>query len=101
MTEIQRTNAPVANFIIGQLAKDKPFDLVLDAGQTGSLYAICKASHRLHSDFVRKLEITLRQRVQNGTGVILQVGNDADMYYHMLSSYLMMCEIEKSLGEIA
>ncbi|WP_180031724.1 hypothetical protein [Acinetobacter sp. YH12245] len=88
MTEIQQTNIAVANFIIDELHKDKPFNLVLDAGQTGSLYNIASESHHLHSDFVRKLEATLRQRVNNGTGVILEVGNDADLYYHMLSSYI-------------
>ena len=37
MTEIQQTNISVANFIIGELYKEKPFNLVLDAGQTGAL----------------------------------------------------------------
>lgn len=89
MTEIQQTNIAVANFIIGELYKDKPFNLVLNAGQTGSLYIIASESHHLHSDFVRKLEATLRQRVNNGTGVILEVSNsNADLYYHMLSIYV-------------
>ena len=38
MTEIQQTNIAVANFIIGELYKEKPFNLVLDAGETGALY---------------------------------------------------------------
>jgi len=88
MTEIQQTNIAVANFIIDELHKDKPFNLVLDAGQTGSLYSIASESHHLHSDFVRKLEATLRQRVSNGTGVILEINSNADLYYHMLSSYI-------------
>lgn len=88
MTEIQQTNIAVANFIIDELHKDKPFNLVLDAGQTGSLFNIASESHHLHSDFVRKLEATLRQRVNNGTGVILEVNSNADLYYHMLSSYI-------------
>lgn len=88
MTEIQQTNIAVANFIIGELHKEKPFNLVLDAGQTGALYNIASESHHLHSGFVRKLEATLRQRVNNGTGVILEVGSDADLYYHVLSSYI-------------
>ena len=61
---------------------------MLDAGQTGALYNIASESHHLHSGFVRKLEATLRQRVNNGTGVILEVGSDADLYYHVLSSYI-------------
>lgn len=88
MTEIQQTNIAVANFIIDQLYKEKPFNLVLDAGKTGSLYSIASESHHLHSDFVRKLEATLRQRVSNGTGVILEINSNADLYYHMLSSYI-------------
>ena len=88
MTEIQQTNIAVANFIIDELYKDKPFNLVLDAGQTGALYNITNESHHLHSGFVRKLEATLRQRVNNGTGVILEINSNADLYYHMLSSYI-------------
>ncbi len=92
MTEIQQTNIAVANFIIGELHKDKPFNLVLDAGQTGALYNIASESHHLHSGFVRKLEATLRQRVNNGTGVILEVNCNADLYYHVLSNYIAVHE---------
>ena len=88
MTEIQQTNIAVANFIIGELHKEKPFNLVLDAGQTGALYNITSESHHLHSGFVHKLEATLRQRVNNGTGVILEINCNADLYYHVLSSYI-------------
>lgn len=88
MTEIQKTNITVANFIIGELHKDKPFNLVLDAGQTGALYNIASESHHLHSGFISKLEATLRQRVNNSTGVILEINCNADLYYHVLSSYI-------------
>jgi hypothetical protein len=89
MTEIQQTNIAVANFIIGELHKDKPFNLKLDPGQTGALYNIASESHHLHSGFVHKLEATLKQRVNNGTGIILEVSNsNADLYYHMLSIYI-------------
>jgi hypothetical protein len=104
MTEIQQTNIAVANFIIDQLYKEKPFNLVLNAGQTGSLYNIASESHHLHSDFVRKLEATLRQRVNNGTGVILEINSNADLYYHMLSSYIAKFDqygVVKALGEIS
>ncbi|MFN4105868.1 hypothetical protein [Acinetobacter johnsonii] len=104
MTEIQQTNIAVANFIIGELHKDKPFNLVLDAGETGALYHIASESHHLHSNFVRKLEATLRQRVNNGTGVILEVSDlNADLYYHMLSSYIAEFDqygVVKALGEV-
>ena len=88
MTEIQQTNIAVANYIIDELHKEKPFNLVLDAGQTGALYNITSESHHLHSGFVRKLEATLRQRVNNGTGVILEINCNADLYYHVLSLYI-------------
>jgi hypothetical protein len=105
MTEIQQTNIAVVNFIIGELHKDKPFNLVLDAGETGVLYHIASESHHLHSNFVRKLEATLRQRVNNGTGVILEVSDsNADLYYHMLSSYIAEFDqygVVKALGEIS
>lgn len=104
MTEIQQTNIAVANFIIGELHKDKPFNLKLDPGQTGALYNIASESHHLHSGFVRKLEAALRQRVNNGTGVILEVGNDADLYYHVLSNYIAVHDkvsVVDSLGEVS
>ena len=104
MTEIQQTNIAVANFIIGELHKDKPFNLKLDAGQTGALYNIASESHHLHSGFVRKLEATLRQRVNNGTGVILEINCNADLYYHMLSSYIAVHDkvsVVDSLGEVS
>ena len=105
MTEIQLTNIAVANFIIGELHKDKPFNLVLDTGETGALYHIASESHHLHINFVRKLEATLRQRVNNGTGVILELSySNADLYYHMLSSYIAKFDqygVVKSLGEVS
>ena len=88
MTEIQKTNIAMANFIIDELYKEKPFNLVLDAGQTGALYNIASESHHLHSGFVRKLEAALRQRVRNCTGVILEINCNADLYCHVLSSYI-------------
>ena len=52
MTEIQQTNIAVANFIIGELHKEKPFNLVLDAGQTGALYNITSESHHVLSSYI-------------------------------------------------
>ncbi|MBB6363584.1 hypothetical protein [Acinetobacter lwoffii] len=104
MTEIQLTNVQVANYIIDELHKDKPFNLVLNAGETGALYHIASESHHLHSDFVRKLEATLRLRVSNGTGVILEINSNADLYYHMLSSYIAKFDqygVVKALGEVS
>ena len=103
MTEIQQTNIAVANFIIGELHKEKPFNLVLDAGQTGA-YNIASESHHLHSGFISKLEATLRQRVNNGTGVILEINSNADLYYHVLSSYIAEHDkfgVVESLGGVS
>lgn len=96
MTEIQQTNIAVANFIIGELHKEKPFNLKLDVGQTGALYNIASESHHLHSGFVHKLEATLKQHVNNGTSVILEINSNADLYYHMLSSYIAEHEQTKN-----
>ena len=104
MTEIQQTNIAVANYIIEEMHKDKPFSLVLDPGQTGSLYSIASKSHHLHGEFVRKLEATLKQHVNNGTGVILEINSNADLYYHMLSSYIANSDqygAVKALGEVS
>ena len=104
MSKIQQTNIAVANFIIGELYKEKPFNLVLDAGETGALYHIASESHHLHSGFISKLEATLRQRVNNGTGVILEINCNADLYYHVLSSYIAEHDkfgVVESLGEVS
>ena len=104
MTEIQQTNIAVANFIIGEPHKEKPFNLVLDAGEMGALYHIASESHHLHSGFISKLEATLRQRVNNGTGVILEINCNADLYYHVLSSYIAERDkfgVVESLGEVS
>lgn len=107
MTEILEIakDFAVTNLIIDELYKEKPFNLVLDAGEKGALYHIASESHHLHSNFVRKLEATLKQRVNNGTGVILEVSDsNADLYYHMLSSYIAEHDkfgVVESLGEIS
>lgn len=100
MTEIQHTNIAVANFIIGELAKDKPFDLVLDVGQTGSLHNIAKHSYHLHSSFADWVEQATKSRVLNGTGIIIRVmPHMADSMYHMLSSYVAKYDLPESVYE--
>ena len=104
MTEIQLTKLQLANYVCDELHKEKPFNLVLDAGETGALYHIASESHHLHSNFVRKLEATLRQRVNNGAGVILEINYNADLYYHVLSSYIAKHDkfgVVESLGEVS
>ena len=106
MTEIQQTNIAVANYIIDELHKDKPFNLVLDAGQTGSLFNIAAATDlsRGMGGFIDSLVMALHKRVNNGTGVILEINSNADLYYHMLSSYIAKFDqygVVKSLGEVS
>ena len=106
MNQIQQSNITVANFIIGELAKDKPFTLVLDAGQTGALHNIAIKSHHLHSGFVGELVKATKARVYNGTGIQLKIDeSNADPMYHILSSYLvnggLPDSVIQSLGEIA
>ena len=104
MTKAQQKNIAVATYIIGELYKEKPFNLVLDVGETGALYHIASESHHLHSGFVRKLEATLRRFVRNGTGVILEINSNADLYYHVLSSYIAEHDkfgVVESLGEVS
>jgi len=104
MTEIQLTNVQVANFIIDELYKEKPFNLVLDASETVALCHIASESHHLHSNLVKGLTVTTWQRVRNGTGIILEINDsNADLYYHMLSSYIAKHDrfsVVKSLGEV-
>lgn len=49
MNETQQKNIAVATYIIDELHKEKPFNLKLDAGETGALYHIASESHHLHS----------------------------------------------------
>lgn len=102
MTEIQRTNIQVCNEIIAQLGSPRPFNLKLDAGQTGALYNIASESHHLHSEYVFKLTLTLWQRTKTGTAVILELNDStADVMYHMLSSYIAKHTPSKIDGFIA
>ena len=106
MTEIQQTNIAVANFIIDQLYKEKPFNLVLDAGQTGSLFNIAATTDlsRGMGGFIDSLVMALHKRVSNGNGVILEINSNADLYYHMLSSYIAKFDqygVVKALGEVS
>lgn len=89
MTEIQLTNVQVANYIIDELHKDKPFWLELDSGQTGSLYNIAKESSHLEFDVVEWTKSITEGRVKAGTGILIRIEEVfADRFYHMLSSYI-------------
>ena len=95
MTEIQQTNIAVANFIIDELAKDKPFNLVLDQQQTDVLFQLVDG---YHGDL--RLPISIK-----GKSTTIQVDKEnADAIYHMLSSYIAKFDqygVVKSLGEVS
>ena len=103
MTEIQRTNIRFAEFAIDQLYKPKPFDLVLGAGDTGSLHNIAS---EFDGPFSASMAKATEQRVKNGTGVSIEINtSNCDGFYHMLSSYVAKYGLSESavlsLGEVS
>lgn len=104
MTEIQKTNIAVANFIIDELYKDKPFYLVLDSGQTVALHHIISEAAKLNNywNFLSRLTANT---IINNSGIALYISKDnADTIYHMLSSYVAKHDqygVVRSLGEVS
>lgn len=84
----QKQNEKVANWMIDELFKEKPFNLVLNSGDTGSLHSIAVD---VGND---ELAAKLKDRVSNGTGVSLEINKEnADKLYHVLSSYLSIMQV--------
>ena len=79
MTDIQKTNIAVAHFIIDELHKDKPFDLILDQQQADVFFLA-----------VEGYQGDLRLSISHKSGITtIQVDDgNADAIYHMLSSYI-------------
>ena len=104
MTEIQCTNIAVANFIIDELYKDKPFNLVLDSGQTVALHRIVSDAVKLNTYWNFLFRITTNAKINND-GISLYISKDnADTIYHMLSSYVAKHDqygVVRSLGEVS
>lgn len=92
MTNWTNINHQFCNRMIDELIKPKPFDLVLFAGDAGSLFEVAKTMQpKLNNRYVDKLVDTLSKRVQTGTGITIVVNDsNADILYHMLSSYLLL-----------
>ncbi|WP_180008294.1 hypothetical protein [Acinetobacter sp. YH12238] len=105
MTEIQQTNIVVANFIISELHKEKPFNLVLDAGETGALYEIAVDMRHLNSDFVDWVVKVTKSRKVDGTGIIIRVQKHfVHQLYNMLALYINKHDqysVVKALGEVS
>lgn len=105
MTEIQQTIVGVANFIAGELHKELPFDLVLDAGETGALYEIAIDMRHLNSDFIDWVIKVTKSRKVDGTGIIIRVQKHfVHPLYNMLALYINKHDqygVVKSLGEVS
>lgn len=80
MTEIQLTNVQVANYIIDELYKEKPFDLILTPEQYSSFLNIVENSPAVSFGF---------RSWQEGECILLGVDeSNVDQIYHKLSSYI-------------
>lgn len=80
MTEIQLTNVQVANFIIDELYKEKPFDLILTPEQYSSFLNIVENSPAVSFGY---------RSWQEGECILVGVDNsNVDQIYHKLSSYI-------------
>lgn len=96
MTEIQKTDLAAANFIIDELHKDKPFNLVLDRKQADVFFL---AAEEYQGD--------LRLSMSHKSGITtIQVDNsNADAIDRMLSSYIakrdLLESVRLSLGEVS
>jgi len=89
MTEIQQTSIQVANFIIGELHKDKPFTMSIDFDQTVALGEILSESHHLHSNCINALAVEVRVHVISNKGLKFHITDkNADVIYHVLSNYI-------------
>lgn len=80
MTEIQQTNIAVANHIIDQLYKEKPFDLILTPEQYSSFLNIVENSPAVSFGY---------RSWQEGEYILVGVDeSNVDQIYHKLSSYI-------------
>ncbi|EJO35860.1 hypothetical protein ACINWCA157_1434 [Acinetobacter radioresistens WC-A-157] len=80
MTEIQQTNIAVANFIIDELYKEKPFDLILTPQQYSSFLNIVENSPAVSFGY---------RSWQEGECILVGVDkSNVNQIYHKLSSYI-------------
>lgn len=97
MTEIQQTNITVANFIIGELHKDKPFTMSLDFDQTVALGEVLSESHHLHSNCINTLAVEARVHVISNKGLKFPITDkNYDAIYNVLASYITAHEKPKN-----
>ena len=98
MTKIQK-NIAVANLVIDELHKDKPFVLKLDVEQTKVIHDIDSCSHGMNSSYIRNLTIATWHHIKSGCGCGLVIDGNADDLYHMLSSYIAKHSLPESVVE--
>ncbi len=80
MTAIQQTNIAVANFIIDELYKEKPFDLILTPQQYSSFLNIVENSPAVSFGY---------RSWQEGECILVGVDkSNVNQIYHKLSSYI-------------
>ncbi|WFP97491.1 hypothetical protein P3S51_03920 [Acinetobacter sp. ANC 7201] len=87
MTEIQK-NIAVANFIIDELHKDKPFVLKLGIEKRTSFFQIMNDT---------KINLKINHRA-HGCDILIENGV-ADQIYHILSSYIAKHDLPESVIE--
>ena len=87
MTEIQK-NIAVANFIIDELHKDKPFVLKLDVEERKHFLLVLGKS---------KIDMKINHHA-NGCDILIE-GGVADRIYHTLSSYIAKHDLPESVIE--
>lgn len=96
MTEIQLTNVQVANYIIDELYKEKPFCLELDAFQ-GKVFWSLMVEQKVYG-----IHLPV---VQKDSGYLIEISeSNADRIYHMLSNYIAKhdrFEVVQSLKEVS
>ncbi|MFU9812461.1 hypothetical protein ACNGTW_02390 [Acinetobacter radioresistens] len=79
MSDIQQTNIAVANFIIDELHKDKPFNLMLEQQQADVFFLAVEG-------FQGDLRLSISHK--SGITTIEVDDGNADAIYQMLSSYI-------------
>ena len=105
MTEIQK-NIAVANFIIDELHKDKPFVLILSVEQTKAMHSIAAESWYIRDKFISELTLLMWMKAYIDLPSDIEINtSNADQIYHMLSSYIAKHDLPESvvesLGEVS
>lgn len=88
MTEIQQTNIAVANYIIGELHKELPFDLVLNQAETEAFLTFVEGY---------KGDLRLPMTCRNESTIIQINKENVDAIYLMLSTHTEQHELPETV----